>query len=104
MKTTISARLAAVAFFASATIATQVNTYHDNQCDDYAYTVFTDNWSCQDIAGTEGVILVDSNAKCNFYGDTNCQIFINQDEFSENECLERFNGNGAEFGSIACEG
>jgi hypothetical protein len=99
MKTTISAGLVAVAFFTSATIATQVNAYHDSGCKDYAYTVFTEQWSCQDISGIEGIDLVNSNAECNVYGDTSCTLFQHSYSNQGNKCL---NFGGGEYGSIAC--
>jgi hypothetical protein len=99
MKFTISAAVAAVAFFSSAAIATQVNAYHDDKCGEYAYTVYSDQWSCQDIDGIEGVDFVNSNAECNLYADTNCTIFQFSLSNSRNRCI---NIGGGGFGSVAC--
>jgi hypothetical protein len=81
--------------------ATQVNIYHDQLCDDYAYTVYSSDWSCQDIDGTESQIKVGSTAQCNVYFDTNCQSYAGQiTPFQGNTC----SGGSAsvKFGSLAC--
>jgi hypothetical protein len=80
-------------------MATQINAYHDDGCGEYAYTVFSQQFGCQDINGIEGVILVNSNAQCNIYGDNSCTDFQFELVNQENSC---FNIGGGGFGSIAC--
>ncbi|KAE9372947.1 hypothetical protein N431DRAFT_467169 [Stipitochalara longipes BDJ] len=96
MKFTISAVVAAVAFFASGTTGTQVNAYHDSKCQQYAYTVYSQQWGCQDISGIEGIDLVNSNAECNVYADTGCQEFQFSYKNRQNQCI---NIGGGAFGS-----
>jgi hypothetical protein len=93
MKTTISVGLLAVALLATGAIATQVNAYHDSNCQEYAYNVFSEQWSCQDINGIEGVYFVNSNAECNVYDDTSCQIFQKSFTGKENQCINNNGGN-----------
>ncbi|KAL7972084.1 hypothetical protein HDV63DRAFT_371031 [Trichoderma sp. SZMC 28014] len=97
--------LAALGFTTS---ATQVNVYHDLNCAQYAYTVYSSNWQCQDINGVKGIDMVNSNAQCNTYKDTNCQEYIAGASNKPNTCLiapgSIFspNGGGEPFGSVAC--
>lgn len=89
--------------------ATQVNVYHDSGCGQYAYSVFSSGWSCQDINGVESAWDVNSGAQCNFYSDTNCQDYI-RSETTANSCMAQVSsfdpGTGfitfQKWGSVAC--
>jgi hypothetical protein len=85
--------------------ASQINTYHDTNCDNYAYTVYSSDWECQDIAGIECVLLATSSATCNFYYDTSCAEYIQQEYLSEGEKWNTLGTaifGGGEANSIAC--
>jgi hypothetical protein len=97
MKFTISASLLSLAMFTTTTIATQVNSYHDDNCGDFAYAVYSANWGCQNVDGVQSLKIASSSAKCNVYSDTNCQNFYSA--LNNPGC----SGSTFQFGSIACE-
>lgn len=86
-------------------VASQINAYHDDGCNNYAYSVYTSGFSCQDIAGIECALAATSTTTCNLYGDSSCGAFIEQIEFQEGVPVTTlFLGEGAnqEANSIAC--
>jgi hypothetical protein len=85
--------------------ASQINAYHDTNCDNYAYTLYSSDWECQAIAGIECVLLATLSATCNFYYDISCTEYIQQEYLSEEEKWNTLGtsifGSG-EANSIAC--
>jgi hypothetical protein len=99
----ITAEMAGKNFFALAALAlvasaTQINVYHDGACQEYAYTVYSNNWECVDINGVESVIKVNSPYQCNVYYRTGCKSFA----FTLDSAQCANAPLGGSFGSVAC--
>jgi hypothetical protein len=75
-----------LAFFAAIASATQINYYDGDDCSSYLGTVYSSNWSCEDIPTSHAVDLVGSNANCNIYGLSGCQSWLGGETDIANSC------------------
>jgi hypothetical protein len=102
MKFTISTSLLTLATFTTLSIATQVNIYDDQDCQNYQWSAYSSNWGCQAVGEPGSAKIADSGASCNSYSDDNCQNFLYK--LSNPNCAQYLNvGTVNRVHSIACE-
>jgi hypothetical protein len=109
-RATVVILLVMITSLISVTAASQVNCYHDLDCSQYAYTVSTADWQCQDIAGIESILLPIISVGSveyvfNLYPDASCADYTDQCYFGQGLCYNTIDlGDGfPNANSIACE-